>query len=166
MRRPTRASARCARRTFANLRQQAELQLYRRRTGEHKLELLPVEPERGFALLPEPNPGDIWLDLEGHPWFEPARGLEYLFGWIELDEDGRPRYECLWAHDRREEKTSFERLMDAIAERRRRFPGMHVYHYASYEAHGAQAPHGRARHARGASSTTSSAARCSSISTG
>jgi len=120
--------------TFANLHQQAELQLHRRRTGDHKVELLQVEPERGFALVPEPNPGDIWLDLEGHPWFEPARGLEYLFGWIEIDEDGRPRYECLWAHDRREEKTSFERLMDAIAERRRRFPGMHVYHYASYEA--------------------------------
>jgi predicted RecB family nuclease len=120
--------------TFGNLRQQAELQLHRRRTGQNRIELLPVEPERGFALLPEPNPGDIWLDLEGHPWFEPARGLEYLFGWIELDEDEQLRYECLWAHDRREEKTSFERLMDAIAERRRRFPGVHVYHYASYEA--------------------------------
>jgi predicted RecB family nuclease len=120
--------------TFANLHRQAKLQLHRRRTGENKIELLPVESERGFALLPEPDPGDIWLDLEGHPWFEPARGLEYLFGWIELDEDGRPRYEWLWAHDRREEKTSFERLMDAIAERGRRFPDMHVYHYASYEA--------------------------------
>jgi predicted RecB family nuclease len=120
--------------TFANLRQQAGLQLHRRRTGEHKVDLLPVEPERGFALLPEPSPGDIWLDLEGHPWFEPARGLEYLFGWIELDEDGRARYECLWAHDRADEETAFERLMDTIAERRRRFPDLHVYHYAPYEA--------------------------------
>ena len=120
--------------TFANLRHQAELQLHRRRSGEHRVDLLPVEPERGFALLPEPNAGDIWLDLEGHPWFEPARGLEYLFGWIELDEDGEPRYECLWAHDRAEEQTAFERLLDTINERRRRFPGMHVYHYAPYEA--------------------------------
>jgi predicted RecB family nuclease len=120
--------------TFANLRHQAELQLHRRRSGEHRVDLLPVEPERGFALLPEPNPGDIWLDLEGHPWFEPARGLEYLFGWIELDEHVEPRYECLWGHDRAEERTAFERLMDTIAERRRRFPGMHVYHYAPYEA--------------------------------
>jgi predicted RecB family nuclease len=119
--------------TFANLRRQAGLQLHRRRTGEHKVDLLPVEPERGFALLPEPSPGDIWLDLEGHPWFEPARGLEYLFGWIELGEDGQLRYECLWAHDRAEEGTAFERLMDTIAERRRRFPGLHVYHYAPYE---------------------------------
>jgi RNase_H superfamily/AAA domain len=119
--------------TFAKLRHQAELQLQRRRSGEHRVDLLPVESERGFALLPEPNPGDLWLDLEGHPWFEPARGLEYLFGWIEL-EDGEPRYECLWAHDRDEERTAFEQLIDTIAERRRRFPGLHVYHYAPYEA--------------------------------
>ena len=119
--------------TFANLRHQAELQLHRRRSGEHRVDLLPVEEGRGFALLPEPSAGDVWLDLEGHPWFEPARGLEYLFGWVELDPDGRPRYECLWARDRREERLAFERLLDAIAERRRRFPGMHVYHYAPYE---------------------------------
>ncbi len=120
-------------RTFETLRHQAELQLHQRRNGSHRVDLLPLEPERGFSLLPEPNPGDIWLDLEGHPWFEPARGLEYLFGWVELDEEGQPRYECLWANDRNEEKAAFERLMDAIGERRARFPGMHVHHYAPYE---------------------------------
>jgi predicted RecB family nuclease len=119
--------------TFENLRLQAELQLHQRRTGEHRIDLLPPEEERGFALLPRPSRGDIWLDLEGHPWFEPGRGLDYLFGWIELDEDGPPRYECLWARDRTEEKLAFERLMEAIVDRRRRFPDMHVYHYASYE---------------------------------
>jgi predicted RecB family nuclease len=119
--------------TFVNLRHQAELQLHRRRTGEHRVDLLPAKEDRGFALMPEPSVGDIWLDLEGHPWFEPARGLEYLFGWIELDADGQPEYECLWARDRREEKLAFEQLMDAITERRRRFPSMHVYHYAPYE---------------------------------
>ena len=119
--------------TFAGLRHQAELQLHRRHTGEHKFDLLPQEPERGFALLPEPSPGDIWLDFEGHPWFEPARGLEYLFGWIELDEAGAPSYKCLWAHDRAGEKQALEQLVDYLAERRRRFPGLHVYHYAPYE---------------------------------
>src|SRR4029453_6660087 len=99
--------------TFTKLRRQAVLQLAHRETGEHGVELLAREPDRGCSLLPEPCAGDVWLDLEGPPWFEPARGLEYLFGWVELAEDGRPRYECLCAHDRREEKTSFERLMDA-----------------------------------------------------
>ncbi len=97
------------------------------------IEHLPEEPDRGFALLPEPSPGDVWLDLEGDPWFEPARGLEYLFGWVELGEDGAPRYEHVWARDRDAEKRGFERLVDHIVERRRRFPGMHVYHYAPYE---------------------------------
>jgi predicted RecB family nuclease len=119
--------------TFARLRHQAELQLHRRDTGKHRVDLLPREPERGFALLPEPSPGDIWLDFEGHPWFEPARGLEYLFGWEELDETGAPTYRCLWAHDRAGEKRALEKLVDYLAERRRRFPGMHVYHYAPYE---------------------------------
>src|SRR5206468_7913208 len=66
------------------------------------------------------------------PWFEPDRGLEFLSGWVYL-EDGEPRYDCIWAHDRAEERAGFERLMDFIVERRRRFPGMHVYHYAPYE---------------------------------
>jgi uncharacterized protein len=118
--------------TLAKLREQAALQLHRRRTGELKHVVLPLEPERGFALLPEPSPGDIWLDLEGDPWYDPQRGLEYLFGLVYLDGD-TPRYECIWALDREHEKTAFERLLDLIAERRRRFPGMHVYHYAPYE---------------------------------
>ncbi len=32
-----------------------------------------------------------------------------------------------------QEKEGFERLLDLIRERRARFPGMHVYHYAAYE---------------------------------
>ncbi len=119
--------------TFQGLNHQARLQLHHRRTGEHEIEHLPEEPDRGFALLPEPSPGDVWLDLEGDPWFEPARGLEYLFGWVELGEDGAPRYEHIWSRDRDAEKQGFERLVDHIVERRRRFPGMHVYHYAPYE---------------------------------
>ena len=119
--------------TFQGLNHQARLQLHHRRTGEHIIEHLPEEPDRGFALLPEPSPGDVWLDLEGDPWFEPARGLEYLFGWVELGEDGAPRYEHIWSRDRESEKQGFERLVDHIVERRRRFPGMHVYHYAPYE---------------------------------
>jgi uncharacterized protein len=118
--------------TFAGLRQQAELQLHRRRTGEHRVELLPLEEGRGLSLLPEPSPGDVWLDLEGHPWYEPARGLEYLFGWVHLD-GGAARYECLWARDRPSEKAAFERLLDFLVERRRRYPDLHVYHYAAYE---------------------------------
>jgi len=119
--------------TLAKLREQAALQRHRRQTGELRHVILPLEPERGFALLPEPSPGDIWLDLEGDPWYEPARGLEYLLGWVYLDDDGVPHYDTIWALDRAQEKEGFERLLDLIRERRARFPGMHVYHYAAYE---------------------------------
>jgi predicted RecB family nuclease len=119
--------------TFTKLRSQAALQLHYRNTGERKVEQLPVEEDRGFALLPAPSAGDVWLDLEGDPWFEPGRGLEYLFGWIEFAENGEPRYECIWARDRDAEKCGFEQLVDYLVDRRRRFPKMHVYHYAAYE---------------------------------
>jgi predicted RecB family nuclease len=119
--------------TFAGLRHQASLQQHYRQTREHKIDLLPEEEERGFNLMPEPSPGDIWLDFEGDPWYEPGRGLEFLFGWVELAENGEELYRALWARDREAERRAFEELVDYLVERRRRFPGMHVYHYAQYE---------------------------------
>jgi predicted RecB family nuclease len=119
--------------TVERMRHQAKLQLHYSRTGKHQVDLLPPEPNRGFGLLPEPSPGDVWLDLEGHPFFEPARGLEYLFGFGYRDDEGELRYEALWATNRVAEKDAFERLVDWVVERRRRFTGMHVYHYGNYE---------------------------------
>jgi predicted RecB family nuclease len=119
--------------TLAKLRDQAALQLHRRRTGELQHQILPLQPERGFGLLPEPSPGDVWLDFEGDPWYEPARGLEYLTGWVHLDDGGEPRYEHIWSLDRDQERAGFERFIDLVRERRGRYPGMHVYHYAPYE---------------------------------
>jgi len=119
--------------TFQGLRHQASLQQHYRQTHEHKIDPLPLEDDRGFNLLPEPSPGDIWLDFEGDPWYEPGRGLEFLFGWVELAENGEELYRTLWARDREAERRAFEELVDYLVERRRRFPGMHVYHYAQYE---------------------------------
>jgi uncharacterized protein len=118
---------------FERLRHQAELQLYRRTTREHRVDDLPLEAERGYQRLPAPDVGDVWLDLEGHPFYEPARGLEYLFGWCYRDDDGSVRYRALWAKDRESERGIFEEFVDWVVERRRRYPGLHVYHYAQYE---------------------------------
>ena len=84
------------RETFEAIRQQAALQLRGRRTGKYLWELLPDEPERGFRLLPAPDEGDVWLDLEGHPFYETSRGLEYLFGYCYRDASGEIVYEALW----------------------------------------------------------------------
>ena len=119
--------------SFEKVRHQAELQLRGRETGTHLYELLPDEVERGFRLLPEPDFGDVWLDLEGHPFYDTARGLEFLFGFCYRDETGEVRYEALWARDRDGERAVFERFVDWVVERRRRHPRLHVYHYAAYE---------------------------------
>ncbi|HXF97944.1 MAG TPA: TM0106 family RecB-like putative nuclease [Gaiellaceae bacterium] len=118
--------------TLERLRHQAELQLHLARTGERRVDPLPVEEGKGFRILPAPSPGDVWLDLEGHPFYEPARGLEYLFGWC-YREDGELRYEAAWGADRAGERAAFERFVDWVEARRRRHPDLHVYHYAGYE---------------------------------
>ena len=61
--------------------------------GRAPREHLPAEEERGFRRLPAPDLGDVWLDLEGHPFYETARGLEYLFGCCYRDDDGDVVYE-------------------------------------------------------------------------
>ena len=98
----------------------------------HLLEVLAPVSDRGFAHLPEPSEGDVFLDLEGDPFFEVGRGLEYLFG-VVTRESGIREYRAFWAHDRQEEKNAFESLIGFISERRRNWPDLHVYHYAPYE---------------------------------
>ncbi len=57
--------------SHSRLRLQAQLQLQRRRTGEPVFELLEPEPESGFALLPDPSPGDLFFDVEGNNLYSP-----------------------------------------------------------------------------------------------
>lgn len=84
---------------------------------------------RGFELMPEPDDGDVFLDFEGHPFWQPDGDLFFLFGWIERDASGDWVYRTLWAHDRDEEATRTRELIEHLAARRAAFPGMHVYHY-------------------------------------
>src|SRR5262249_41366302 len=75
--------------TFETLREQASLQLVRRRTDRLEWRLLPAaEAERGFQRLPRPSPGDVVFDIEGDPFWEPARGLHFLFGLLVAKRDG------------------------------------------------------------------------------
>ncbi len=90
------------------------------------------QPNRGFALLPEPDSADMFFDFEGYPFHE-AGGLEYLWGWTFLDEAGAMQFDYLWASDPAEEAVALTRFRDIVHERVARSPGMHVYHYANYE---------------------------------
>ena len=113
--------------TLARLRRQARLQDAARGPGSLPLEHLPEEPGRGMARLPRPDTGDVYFDMEGDPLF-PDGGLEYLFGVVT-----RGWFSAFWAHDRAQEKRTFEAFMDDLTERLAAHPGAHVYHYNHYE---------------------------------
>jgi uncharacterized protein len=115
------------------LRDQAGLQLHRYSTGELTYRLLPPLERRGLGLLPEPSPGDVFFDMEGDPFFDPASQLEFLFGVLWREEDRSVTYRPFWALDRVGEQRAFEEFVDFAIERRRAHPGMHIYHYAAYE---------------------------------
>ena len=117
-------------RSFETLRHQAALQVEQRTSGHPTYELLEPEPERGFARLPPPSPGDLYFDMEGDPFFD--LGLEYLFGVTSIA-DGEPRFRAFWATDGTQEKQAFEQFIDFVLERLEHHPDLHVYHYAPYE---------------------------------
>jgi uncharacterized protein len=99
--------------TLPKLAAQARLQKGAEMSGAHCVEVLPVQGGRGFALLPPPNPGDLFLDLEGDPFY--PGGLEYLIGLLgPLDDSGERVYRSFWAHGPEEEKTAFQDVMTLI----------------------------------------------------
>jgi len=122
-----------ARTTLATLRDQAALQLERRESGRLPWHAIDADAGRGFALLPRPSAGDIIFDIEGDPFWEPARGLHFLFGLLLRDGDGNWDYRPMWAHDRLDERRMFEQFVDAVHSRLAADSGMHVYHYGTYE---------------------------------
>ena len=122
------------------VREQARLQLHRRRTGELRYELLlpdagqPLDPERGLASLPPPSRGDLSFDIEGDP-FALEDGLDYLFGVSEVD----GTFHAFWSRDDTGaftldgERRAFEAFIDFVMARLADDPDLHVYHYAPYE---------------------------------
>ncbi|WP_109474170.1 TM0106 family RecB-like putative nuclease [Ornithinimicrobium cavernae] len=115
--------------TRDRLRSQARLQVSERDTGVPAYELLSPRSGEGLELLPEPDPGDVYLDFEGDPFAEDGAGREYLAGVWTRDEE----FLAWWAHDRAEEKQLTGDLLTWLDARWRQFPGMHIYHYAAYE---------------------------------
>ncbi len=118
--------------TLEALRDQAALQLERRTSGRLDWHRIDGAAGRGFALLPRPSPGDVIFDIEGDPFWEPARGLHFLFGLL-LRDGTDWEYRPMWAHDRAGERQMFEDFIDLVHARLAADPAMHVYHYGTYE---------------------------------
>ncbi len=146
------------REALARVHEQARIQVRSEDQGEVLWELLPLErakdgtpvPMRGLLGLPNPSPGDLFLDLEGDP-FALDDGVDYLFGILEprlTEDDPRyagsgetpgPKFHAIWSLDEdgqvtwAGEKAAFERTVDLIMDRWAEDDRLHVYHYAAYE---------------------------------
>ena len=131
--------------TYERLHHQARLQSESRVAGKATYELLPVEAEFGLTQLPEPQAGDLFLDLEGDPFADsllgvardgPSRtagGREYLFGLGRVGDDSSFVYHARWGLTAADERLAFEAVMDEIMAALDADPRIHVYHYAAYE---------------------------------
>ncbi|HYR17598.1 MAG TPA: TM0106 family RecB-like putative nuclease, partial [Mycobacterium sp.] len=116
-------------RTVASLTAQARLQIAPRVDGKPPFEVADPQP---LTLLPDPDKGDLFFDFEGDPlWTADGRewGLEYMWGVLEIGGAFAP----LWAHDRASERQALIDFLAMIRKRRKRYPKMHIYHYAAYE---------------------------------
>ncbi len=116
--------------TLQTLRVQAQLQTARRKGGEPTTMLRPHIPGKGFDLLPVPDSGDLFYDIEGNPHYREngEEGLEYLHGtWYQ------GRFKALWAHNHAEEEQALKELFEFFQKQIEQFPNAHIYHYAPYE---------------------------------
>ncbi len=121
---------------LARLRDQARIQVASaaRQDGRPAHAVRPLEQQaKGLEMLPAPDDGDIWFDMEGYPNPVSGEKLEYLFGACYRDQQGDLRFADWWAHTPAEEKQAFDQFVQWVRDRRLHHPNLHVYHYASYE---------------------------------
>ena len=112
----------------AKLSLQARLQQGFYDAGERKVEV--INPE-ALKLLDGQSDGDIFFDLEGFTFFDEPGGLEYLFGWVSVDQG--EEFHWLWADSREQEREIFDQFMQALIARQTRYPDFRIFHYANYE---------------------------------
>jgi uncharacterized protein len=116
-------------RAVDGLAAQARLQIAPRIDGKPPYEIVDAQP---LAVLPDHDKGDLFFDFEGDPlWTVNGRdwGLEYLWGVLTTTDEFQP----FWAHDRASERQALVDFLAMVRKRRKRYPNMHVYHYAAYE---------------------------------
>ena len=115
--------------TFEKLRNQAKIQL----KGEGlDTPIFEVKDPEQLRIIPASSEGDIWFDMEGDPYSDSGNGLEYMFGYV-IKEDGKLTFRTFEAATKPEEKKAFTDFISFVLERRKKYPDLHIYHYAAYE---------------------------------
>ena len=130
---------------FERLKDQAFLQVKARQPGgkpEYHLIPLPIGAY-GFSLLPEPDPADLFYDIEGDPLLKEESlqkgeiqlrdGLEYLHGFVWRLKTGKYHFEPFWALSKEKERECYESLIDFLHKHTLLNPNAHIYHYSPYE---------------------------------
>jgi uncharacterized protein len=115
--------------TFEKLVEQAKIQVLSEETGNIETRL---KPEHVLSHFPQRSEGDIWFDMEGDPYANSGRGLEYMFGVGFLNND-KFDFRTFEGHDVFSEKKAFEDFIDYLIDRMDKYEDLHIYHYASYE---------------------------------
>jgi uncharacterized protein len=118
--------------TYANLRHQAARQVASRGLPVPRHDLRDFEPGKGLTRLPEPSPGDVFLDFEAARFVDEG-GLEYLLGWVSLDDRDSLHYRSCWALTRADEKVLLETFIDELFAIRERHPDFHAFHFGAYD---------------------------------
>lgn len=138
--------------TLAALHLQASLQVATRSRADGTV-AWQITSQKMLNQIPGPDPGDVFFDFEGDPTYQefddagrPLGGLahgdesvwfgiEYLFGlWGEgLTPGSDDPFRAIWSETFEGEREALSSFCELILERYREYPGMRVYHYASYE---------------------------------
>lgn len=138
--------------TLAALHLQASLQVATRSRDDGSVAWQIISPKI-LERIPEPDPGDVFFDFEGDPTYqefdEEGRplgglahgdesvwfGIEYLFGlWgADITPGSDDPFRAIWSEAFEQESAALTTFCAVILERHEKYPGMHVYHYASYE---------------------------------
>ncbi|MFE7799919.1 AAA domain-containing protein [Nocardia sp. NPDC057440] len=109
-------------RTFGGLRKQAEIQLLREDSGKPTHHLVDAI---ALGALPPPSPGDLSLTIDEGPGGQPI-GVEVGGpGTVHL------AFRMAAADDVADQRRALEEVLGYLAQRRRMYPDMHIYHYSS-----------------------------------
>ena len=119
--------------TLSNLKIKACLVQKKRESGKSNYKFIETENQKGLYELPKPNSADVFIDLEGYPFFG-KRGFEYLHG-LYLNTGKKMEFKYFWANslNREDEKENFINLVEYLKKHFEKNPNAYLYHYNEYE---------------------------------